>query len=95
MLIFDKAAWQIDVGVPEELVVSHFRTVFLWLEKHDMLSAEGKEELEDVSVENAAIVSIAEIEQLDSSICELCDLPLEYGAFRDEETQQWKWFEIE
>ena len=50
---------------------------------------------EDVSEENAAIVSIAEMEQLDPSICELCDLPLGYGAFRDEETQQWKWFEIE
>ncbi|MDE6642198.1 MAG: hypothetical protein K2K63_16935 [Acetatifactor sp.] len=47
MLIFDKAAWQIDGGVPEELVVSHFKIVFLWLDKHDMLSAEGKEELED------------------------------------------------
>lgn len=47
MIIIDKAAWQIEGGVPGELVVNHFKTVFLWLEKHDMLSDEGKEELED------------------------------------------------
>ena len=46
MIIIDKAVWQIDGGVPEELVVNHFKTVFLWLEKHDMLSVVGKEELE-------------------------------------------------
>lgn len=47
MIIIDKAVWQIDGGIPENLVVKHFKTVFLWLEKHDMLSDEGKEELED------------------------------------------------
>lgn len=47
MIIIDKAAWQIDGGVPEKLVVNHFKTVFSWLKKHDMLSEEGKEELED------------------------------------------------
>lgn len=47
MIIIDKAAWQIDGGVPEELVVNHFKTVFSWLEKHNMLSEEGKEELEE------------------------------------------------
>ena len=44
--IFDKAQWQIDGGIPEELVVNHFNLVFLWLDKHEMLSNEGKEELE-------------------------------------------------
>lgn len=47
MIIIDKAAWQIDGGVPEELVVNHFKTVFLWLKRHDMLSDEGEEEFED------------------------------------------------
>lgn len=47
MTIIDKAAWQIDGGVPEDLVVNHFKTVFSWLEKHNMLSEDGKEELED------------------------------------------------
>lgn len=47
MKIIDKAAWQIDGGVPEELVVKHFQTVFLWLDQHEMLSDEGKEELDD------------------------------------------------
>lgn len=50
---------------------------------------------EDVGEESAAIISISEMEQIDSSIGELCDLPLGYGAFRDDETQPWKWFEIE
>ena len=48
MIIIDKAVWQIDGGVPEKLVVNHFKTVFLWLEKHDMLSDEGKEDLKGV-----------------------------------------------
>lgn len=47
MIIIDKAAWQIDGGVPEELVVNHFKTVFSWLKRHDMLSDEGEEEFED------------------------------------------------
>ncbi len=47
MRIIDKAAWQIDGGVPEDLVVNHFNTVFLWLSQHDMLTEEGIEELED------------------------------------------------
>ena len=44
--IFDKAEWQIDGGIPEDLVVNHFNLVFAWLDKHEMLSDEGKEELE-------------------------------------------------
>ncbi|MBO5004018.1 MAG: hypothetical protein J6D03_01945 [Clostridia bacterium] len=44
--IFDKAQWQIDGGITEELVVNQFNLVFLWLDKHKMLSDEGKEELE-------------------------------------------------
>ena len=47
MKIIDKAAWHIDAGVPEEFVVKHFQTVFCWLVQKDMLSDEGKEELED------------------------------------------------
>lgn len=47
MIIIDKAAWQIDGGVPENLVTSHFKTVFSWLDNHGMLTAEGQEEMED------------------------------------------------
>lgn len=47
MKIIDKAAWQIDGGIPENMVVSHFCTVFSMLRKHDMLTEEGLEELED------------------------------------------------
>ena len=46
MVIIDKAVWQIDGGIPEDLVISHFNTVFTWLDDHKMLSVEGKEELE-------------------------------------------------
>lgn len=45
--IYDKAVWQVDGGIPSKLVVNHFKIVFTWLNKHDMLSEEGKEELED------------------------------------------------
>lgn len=47
MIIIDKAAWQIDGGLPENLVISHFKTVFVWLNNHEMLTETGKEELED------------------------------------------------
>jgi hypothetical protein len=46
--IIDKAAWHIDgCIVPKELIVKHFQTIFLWLEQHEMLTDEGKEELND------------------------------------------------
>lgn len=47
MMIIDKAAWQIDGGVPEEYVVKHFQMIFSWLNQHEMLSDDGKEEFED------------------------------------------------
>ena len=47
MKIIDKAAWQIDGGVPEDEVVRHFTAVFEWLSRHGMLTEEGLEELED------------------------------------------------
>lgn len=46
MKIFDKAMWQIDGGIDIDKVVSHFKNVFIWLDKHNMLSEEGREELE-------------------------------------------------
>ena len=42
MVIIDKAAWQIDGGIPEDLVISHFKTLFTWLDEHKMLLAQGK-----------------------------------------------------
>lgn len=47
MIIIDKAAWQIDGGIPKNIVVNHFNTVFKWLENHRMLSEEGKEEFHE------------------------------------------------
>ena len=46
MKIFDKASWQIDNGMDELIVVSHFEFVFNWLNKHEMLSPEGLEILD-------------------------------------------------
>lgn len=39
--IFDKAAWQIDNGMDEDTVISHFTLVFEWLNDHNMLSKDG------------------------------------------------------
>ena len=45
MKIIDKASWQIDGGMPKNLVLQHFKTIFTWLDGKDMLTSEGKEEL--------------------------------------------------
>ncbi len=55
MIIIDKAGWQIDGGIPSELVVEHFRIMFQWLKLHDMLTEEGLEELDDGIDEEASI----------------------------------------
>ena len=47
MIIIDKADWQIDGGIPAEVVVNHFNIVFNWLNKHNMLTEDGQEELEE------------------------------------------------
>ena len=47
MKIIDKAAWQIDGGVPADKTVRHFACVFEWLSRHGLLTEEGEEELED------------------------------------------------
>lgn len=44
--IYDKAAWHIDGGENKDSVIKKFRLLYDLLEKHDMLSYEGKEELE-------------------------------------------------
>lgn len=46
MKVFDKAAWQIDNGVDEVTVISHFKFILGWLNEHDMLSPDGLEILE-------------------------------------------------
>jgi hypothetical protein len=53
--IIDKAAWQIDGGEPEEFVIKHFQSVFLWLDQHDMLTDEGKEEIDDGIDDSASL----------------------------------------
>ncbi|MGB4093323.1 MAG: hypothetical protein WBK46_15500 [Ruminococcus flavefaciens] len=49
---------------------------------------------EDVNEENAAVVSLSEILELDKSLNELAELPIGFGAFRDDKDQDWNWFEI-
>ena len=46
MKIFDKASWQIDNGMNEEVVIAHFKFIFEWLNEHNMLSPSGLEILE-------------------------------------------------
>lgn len=46
MIIYDKAAWHIDAGMREEVVVRRLKAVFDFLNSNDMLSEEGKEEYE-------------------------------------------------
>lgn len=46
MIIYDKAAWHIDAGMSEEIVVKRLKDVFEFLSLNDMLSQEGKEEFE-------------------------------------------------
>lgn len=46
MKIFDKAAWQIDGGISEEIVIAHFTAILEWLQSMNMLSADGEEILE-------------------------------------------------
>lgn len=47
MKIIDRAAWQIDGDIPEDLAINHFYRVFSWLYNHDMLTDEGIEEFEE------------------------------------------------
>lgn len=46
MIIYDKAAWQIDGGIEPRKVIDHFSFVFNWLKQHNMLSEDGLEILD-------------------------------------------------
>ena len=41
--IIDKGSWHIDNGVSKEQIIFHFKFVFKWLEKNNLLSEDGKE----------------------------------------------------
>lgn len=51
MEIFDKAKWQIDNGINEELVISHFEFIFEWLKNHNMLNQDGLDIL-DIGIDD-------------------------------------------
>lgn len=46
MTIYDKVQWHIDGGESREDVISKFNSVFSFLAQNQMLSEEGKEQLE-------------------------------------------------
>ena len=46
MKIFDKASWQTDGGMDEEVVIAHFQFIFEWLKEHNMLNMDGLESWE-------------------------------------------------
>ena len=50
--IIDKASWHIDKGVPKKQVVSHFKFIFNWLKKNNLLSEDGKEIL-DIGIDES------------------------------------------
>ena len=43
MVVYDKAKWQIEGGIPVQNVVNHFSFIFEWLEKNDLLNEYGKQ----------------------------------------------------
>lgn len=55
MNIYDKASWQIEGGIPENVVVTHFRFMFKWLKEYNLLSDYGLEMLEDGIDEDAIL----------------------------------------
>lgn len=46
MKIYDKAKWHIDGNMAQDIVVKHFNFIFQWLNAHNMLNENGKEEIE-------------------------------------------------
>ena len=55
MNIYDKARWQIEGGIPENMVVAHFKFMFVWLNEYKLLSEYGVEILNDGINEDAIL----------------------------------------
>ena len=43
MKIYDKARWQIEGGINKSAVINHFKFIFDWLDKMNLLSIYGEE----------------------------------------------------
>lgn len=41
--VYDKAAWHIDAGENNDVVLCHFAFILSWCEKNNLLSEEGQE----------------------------------------------------
>ncbi|MDO6993459.1 hypothetical protein Q5M87_05480, partial [Brachyspira innocens] len=50
--IIDKALWHIDNAANQKNVIEHFKFIFKWLEKNNLLSADGKEIL-DIGIDSS------------------------------------------
>lgn len=50
--IIDKASWQIDNSANQKNVIEHFKFIFKWLEKNNLLSSDGKEIL-DIGIDSS------------------------------------------
>ncbi len=57
MTIYDKASWQIDNNINQDMVIEHFSMVFKWLKQHDMLSKDGNDILSFGIDEDASLNS--------------------------------------
>ncbi len=55
MIIYDKARWQIEGGIPEAAVLMHFKFMFEWLKKCKLLNDYGLETLKDGIDEEAIL----------------------------------------
>lgn len=69
MKIYDKAVWQLDNGMNDDVVIKHFTFIFNWLKKNNMLNKDGLDILEigideDVSL-NERLVTEEGIKFLD------------------------------
>lgn len=45
-IVYDKAAWHIDAGLPRSMVLQHFGFILRWANEHNLLTEAGVEILE-------------------------------------------------
>lgn len=80
MKIFDKAQWHIDAGEDVDVVVGKFRSVYMFLEKNELLSEDGKELLE-LGIDSSISLNEQTVTENGSIFLDKCyDDVINYGA---------------
>lgn len=54
--VYDKASWHIDNGESKKEVIAKFKAVFIFLNKHNLLTEDGKEILE-IGIDGSVVLS--------------------------------------